>query len=410
MIEGGREDWKPELESSRAGAESEEATFSYEDEISIQPDISKARLVLTEPRPAGFGEVLVTEVWGHPESDETEVKKAPVEEASDRQRKWEIRQELRSLGLIRERPLVSYDVRLEQYWGQAKDVIDSASDAILDPYTELAAQFADADVEGIREHVAAAREYGRAGDELLELGRAYIVIGRQKDARSMLEMAARAEPQDPRIWYNLGVVSLFSRATKRAREALKKAVDQAPGDFRSQLALGCACYHGKDYAAAAEHFRRLVGADGFRATARSWLACCHRMQGKWDEARVELGFLQDATPGDWDAMANQCLDCVERGEQKLRGPMRMRRRAAHMWKALAAVAAGGIWIAYGLAQDLFREQFQWAMVPVFVLVLLLMRTLRRISGGELPDEFGNAEQGLPCWQATTWMRPRQSEF
>jgi hypothetical protein len=39
-----------------------------------------------------------------------------------------------------------------------------------------------------------------------------------------------------------------------------------------------------------------------------------------------------------------------------------------------------------------------------------MRGLRGISGRELPDEFGNAEQGLPCWQATPWMKHRKSEF
>ena len=41
---------------------------------------------------------------------------------------------------------------------------------------------------------------------------------------------------------------------------------------------------------------------------------------------------------------------------------------------------------------------------------LLARMLRGVSGGELPGEFGNAEQGLQCWQSTSWMRPRKTEF
>jgi hypothetical protein len=134
------------------------------------------------------------------------------------------------------------------------------------------------------------------------------------------------------------------------------------------------------------------------------------MREEWDDARVELGFLTDAEPGDWAAVAQQCLDCVERGEQKQRGHLRVRRRAAKMWKALAATAAGGTWLAYAFAQDLFKEHAQWAAVPLFVLALLVARALRGISGRELPGEFGNAEQGLPCWQSTTWMRPRRSEF
>ena len=187
-------------------------------------------------------------------------------------------------------------------------------------------------------------------------------------------------------------------------------MDQAPGDFRSELALALACYHLRDYAAAEEHFRRLVGSSGPRATARSMLACSQRMQGHWDEARVELSFLKDARPGDWAAMSRQCLDCVERGEQKLVGALRARRRSGQMLRALAGAAAGGLWLAYGLAQDLFKREAQWAVVPLFLLALLVVRSLRRISGRELPGEFGNAEQGLICWQSTAWMRPRQSEF
>jgi hypothetical protein len=134
------------------------------------------------------------------------------------------------------------------------------------------------------------------------------------------------------------------------------------------------------------------------------------MQGNWEEARVELSFLRDARPGDWEAMARQCLDCVARGEGKHAGVLRLRRRGSRMWKALAAAGAGGLWAAYAAARDLFEKETQWAVIPLFVLALLVARMLRGISGRELPGEFGNAEQGLPCWQATTWMKPKRSEF
>jgi hypothetical protein len=81
-----------------------------------------------------------------------------------------------------------------------------------------------------------------------------------------------------------------------------------------------------------------------------------------------------------------------------------------MWRALAAAGASATWIAYAVTQDLFRKETRWATVPLFVLAMLLIRALRGISGRETSGEFGNAEQGLPCWQATTWTRPRQSEF
>ena len=402
------EEWERKAAGEREEP-AEEDFFFGEEPAAEAPDVSQARSVLTELRPAGVGELLVTEVWLAPEPREKEGK-AGEGEPRDRLRDWETRQELRELGLLREKPLVSHDARFDAYWRQAKETKEAAVNAIVDPYTELAAAFADADVAGMGQHQRAAKEYGKAGDELLQLGRAYVAIGRQKGARSVLEAAAKAEPLHPEVWYNLGVIRLFGRASAGARKAFEAALHQTPGDFRLQLALAVACYHVKDYTAAAEHFRRLAGGSGVRATARSMLVCCHRMAGNWDDARIELGFLKDAKPGDWAAMVQQCADCVERGEQKRTGKLRVRRRASRMWKALAAVAAGGVWLAYAAARDLFEKQGQWATLPFFVLALLLARMLRGMSGGELPGEFGNAEQGLPCWQSTSWMRPRKTEF
>jgi len=413
-----------EGDATRAESPEGEPTFRFEEEeeaADAGPGPGQARLLLTHPWPSGFGEALVTEFWLPPSSSAEDAateeegprwppREEPKEQPRDSQQAWERRQELRELGLLRERAFLTFDVRYETYWRQVAEGQDEAANAIVCPYTELVSQLADAHTERIAEHRAAAREYGRAGEELLELGRAYVAIWRHKSARTALEAAAKAEPTDPRIWYNLGVLCLFTRANARAREALAKAVDGTPGDMRPELALGCTCYHLRDYRAAEQHFRRLAGAEGVRATARSLLACSLRMQENWDDARVELNFLKDARPGDWGAMAQQCLDCVARGEGKRAGTLRMRRRASRMWKALAAVGAGGIWAAYAAAQDLFKKDTQWATLPLFVVVLLVARLLRGISGRELPGEFGNAEQGLPCWQATTWMKPRRSEF
>jgi tetratricopeptide (TPR) repeat protein len=381
-------------------------------------DLTQARLLLTEPRPAGFGEVLVTEVWSKappkpppkPIATSPEIQEEEPPPPPDRQKQWETRQELRELGLLRERPMLSHDARYESYWGQARDTMAECKNAMVDPYTQLAAEFGDVDLMNLRDHSLAAREYGFEADSLLHLGRGAWVIGRHKGARAMLERAAKMEPLHPEIWYNLGVVRLFTRANAGARAALEEASDQMPGDFRAELALALACYHLRDYQAAADHFQRLTGPTGLRASARAMLACSLRMMGDWEGARVELSFLREARPGDWPALCDQCLDCVERGEQKLAGHMRKRRSTGQMWRALAAVGAGGLWLAYSLAENLFKHEAQWAILPLFGLVLYLVRSLRRISGRELSGEFGNAEQGLPCWQATTWLRPRQAEF
>jgi len=330
-----------------------------------------------------------------------------AEAPTDRQKQWELRQEMRDLGLLKERPMVTYDARVEQYWGQVKKAREQAKSAFVDPYTELVIMFADVNTENMGELRQTAREYGREADALLHLGRAYMAIGKFKGARQVFAAAAKSDPQHPDAWWHLGVASIITRANRDAVTALENAVDQSPGDFRLEMGLGLARYHLRDYAGAEECFRRLAGNDSSRAPARSMLACSLRMQHKWDVARVELGFLRQSTAGDWPAVSAQCVDCIERGEQKKEGPLRRRRRIQQMLKSIAAVVGGGIWAGYAKAEHLFRDQAPYASIPLFLAALVLVRALRGISGKELPGEFGNAEQGLPCWQTTTWMKPRR---
>ena len=390
----------------------------------IPPDLSQARSLLTELVPAGMGEVLVTDVWARPEPK----KPAPVKASEDdrfvvgaqaqmtpaappdRQKQWTLRQEMRDLGLLKERPMVTYDARVEQYWGQVKKAREQATSAFVDPYTELVIMFADVNTENMGELRHRAKEYGRQADALLQLGRAYMAIGKFKGARQVFAAAAKAEPQYPDVWWHLGVASIITRANRSAVTALETAVDQSPGDFRPEMGLGLARYHLRDYAGAEECLSRLAGNDAFRAPARSMLACSLRMQQKWADARVEMGFLRQSTTGDWRAVSDQCVDCVERGEQKKEGPLRQRRRIRQMLKTIAAIAGGGIWAGYAKAEHLFRDQAPYASIPLFLAALALIRALRGISGKEMSGEFGNAEQGLPCWQTTTWMKPRRSEF
>ena len=401
--------WAPsDAEWAPSGAqEAAEAPGEEEEAAPEEPDLGRARSLLTELRPAGFGEILVTEAWLPP---------APPEDGEDREEQadphglWERRQELRELGLLRERPLVSFDARLEQYWQQVSEARGEAAGAIVDPYTDLASVFADVDPDLIPEYRSEAREYGRAAHALWELGRAYVVIGRVKSARGVMQAAAKADARHSALWRDLGIAHLFSRANREAAQAFEKALDAFPGDYRSGLGLAAARYHRRDFAAAEEDFRRLASSQAMGATARSMLACSLRLQQRWEEARAELGLLAGSVSENWQAMARQCLDCVDRGQQKKEGALRRRRRGRQMLKSLAAVGASAIWIAYVFASDLLHKEGRWAVLPLLLLVMLLARALRGISGGELPGEFGNSEQGLPCWQATTWVRPRRGEL
>jgi tetratricopeptide (TPR) repeat protein len=331
-------------------------------------------------------------------------------EPADRQKQWATRQELRQLGLLRERPALSYDARTERYWGEVRRAQRLAAHAIIDPYTDLVAGFADAEPERIPELRVEAREYGRDAQALLALGRAYVAIGRIKSAQGAFRAAAAADPYYPEAWWHLGIAHLFTRANDKGARELEWAAELAPGDSRVEMGAALARYHLRDFAAAEGWFSRLAGSGGLRASARSMLACSVRMQAKWDQARVELGLLRQDRSGDWGALAAQCEDCVARGEERLSQTAMGHRRAIQMWKSLAATGAGGLWVVYSLAEDLFRKELRWALVPLFALALAAGRALKGISTRERAGEFGNAEQGLPCWQATTWVNPRRSEL
>jgi tetratricopeptide (TPR) repeat protein len=390
-----------------------------EEETPPAVDLGQARSFLTELRPSGFGELLVTDVWfapaPPPKKPARKSKEAEPEQKQEpppppnRQQTWERRHELRELNLLRERPAASFDARTEHYWGQVKEGLRKAPEAIVDPYTELVTEFAEIDHGRLQDRRRELREYGREAESRVALGRAYLAIGRLRSARDTFRAAAKEDAFHAAAWWHLGVASLFARAYPEASAALTRALDQTPGDLRIETALGLARFHERKYEQAEEHLRRTAGG-GARAACRSLLCCSLRAQAKWHEARAELNLLRHGDSPQWAAVAEQCLDCVERGEQKEAGALRVRRSRAGMLRSLATAVAGAAWLAYAVADHLFKSDLRIALVPLFGLVLLLGRSLRGISGKEQSSEFGNYEQGLPCWQTTTWARPRRAEF
>ncbi len=397
----------PDLEEGRFFSAEPEEPREEEQPPPPEYHLAQARSLLTELRPSGFGELLVTDAWLAPDPA-VSFEQEPTEE--ERQRAWSRRQELRQLGLLRERPVLSYDARTEDYWGQVAGALETAPQAIIDPYTHFAAAFAEGDPSRIADYQKDLKEYGREADAWLGLGKAFVVIGRMKAALAAFRAATRAEPFHPQAWLNLGICQIFTRANTGAAASLTRAAEQSPGDLMAELALAVAHYHAKDYAQAEERFRRIAGTTGVRATARSFLACSLRLQEKWDEARAELHLLQNTGHPGWMSLAQQCRDCVQRGEERRTGAKAGRRRLLSILTSLGATAGGALWIGYSILQDYFKDQPKLVAAPLLVMFMILARAVRGISRQESAGEFGNAEQGLPCWQATTWTRPRKPEL
>ena len=376
-----------------------------EEPQSEKPNLSDARSFLTELHPSGFGELLVTDVWLPPVP-----KPGTQEEPVDRQQMWRKRKEYRELNLLREKPAASFDARTERFWKQVNEALTHAPDAIVDPYTDFAASFADAHYEQMGDYLREAKEYGYTAESLCRYGRACLALGRLKSARSTLKKAVKEDPMLGEAWWNLGIAHLFARAHPEASEAFTQALDLSPGDYRIETALGLSRFHERKYDEAEEHLRRTAGPRGPRAAARSLLACSLRQQGKWDDARIELNFLKNGGSARWATVAEQCQDCVVRGEEQTSTAVFSRRRGIAMVKSLATAGAGGAYILYSLAENWFRDNLKWASIPLFLIAMALGRSLKSVASPGASNEFGNYEQGLPCWQATTWMKPRRSEF
>ena len=358
--------------------------------------------LLTDLRPAGFGEVLVTEGWPKPEEEDLE----------EGERPRAARLELKLLGLVHRYPLLRYDARHEAFFDHSRESRDQARHALIDPYTELACAFAGQDLSEISYHRSRVKSYAYASEARLGLGRAYVAIGRRKTALAVLEAATRADPHESTAWWYLGLARLFSRANRGAVQAFQTALDHRAGDADCTLGLGLALYHSKKYGEASELLRRQAGQGASGAWARSFVGCCYRMEERWEEARRELSALGlDSRPG-WQEMARQCLACVDRGEvsQARRGPGR---RKSTMWKELVAGVSFFSVIVYNFLEDYFRKRGGAIyLLPLLVLVFgaagLLRRRLRRKVART--EELGSGIPGLPCWQLTTWMRPRRPEF
>jgi tetratricopeptide (TPR) repeat protein len=363
-------------------------------------DWSQVFSLLTEPRPAGFGEVLVTEAWPQPEQEARE----------EGEKARSLRLELKLLGLGRSYPLFRYDARHEAFYDQSEHAREQAGEALVDPYTGLAAAFAGQDFSQIPYHRGRARSYSYGCEANLELGRAYLAIGRRKSALAAFKAATRSDPHDSIPWWYLGLATLFSRANRDAAKAFRASLDLRPGDADSGVGLGLSLYHSKDYAAAADQFRPEAGRGARGAWARSFLACSYRMEQRWTEARLELASLAHEPRAGWREMARQCLACVERGEAFQEKGARL--RSPEMWKKLAAGLPLVVVFLYGqIEQHLKKHWGPVSLLPWLAVAAVLGALLHRLRRkGARVEQLGSGIPGLPCWQLTTWLRPRRPEL
>lgn len=111
----------------------------------------------------------------------------------------------------------------------------------------------------------------------INLGGAYILIGKHARAVPVLEAASRLEPLNAMVWVNLAAAYLGKLPLARAEEqdkaiaAFQRALELNPYAPHVNYNLGLIYLERNDPTVAAVHFRQALETDPFDADARHWL-------------------------------------------------------------------------------------------------------------------------------------------
>jgi Tfp pilus assembly protein PilF len=86
--------------------------------------------------------------------------------------------------------------------------------------------------------LSAIEEFGDRADLRLALGESQLQIGKTREARENLEVAARIQPSNPGVWLALARAALESNDLKRADASVKKSLALKPESAEAYLMLG----------------------------------------------------------------------------------------------------------------------------------------------------------------------------
>jgi tetratricopeptide (TPR) repeat protein len=109
-------------------------------------------------------------------------------------------------------------------------------------------------------------------------------------------VALKLDEADPERHHVLGLVRLEEGDPVLARVLFKKAVEVAPSYLPSHVALAALALKNEEYAAAEQHLRRVLQADGKNAEALLNLGLALRGQGKPDDALAAYAEAEKVNP------------------------------------------------------------------------------------------------------------------
>ena len=131
----------------------------------------------------------------------------------------------------------------------------------------------------------------------LNKGIALLYLQRLPEAEAALQRAAVQAPNNPRIWYVLGLLHRSDNMPEQSAEAFRRVLKLAPSNADSHYFLGSFLLDQHELPAAAVEFRTALELEPLHASAQFGLARTLQREGKLDEARAALKRFQELTNG-----------------------------------------------------------------------------------------------------------------
>ncbi len=189
-------------------------------------------------------------------------------------------------------------------------------------------------------------EYTDIGEVYSLIGISYIQLNRLEDAFTYFDKAAKAEPDYPAHWYNLGAAYLHRGYVAKARECANKALALNPDEevkekaeglldgikellelelankpgidpetylkLEERFRRGAECMENEDWDAAIEEFKYVASIDKKSMKAHGNLGVIYLLKGELEEAEKHLKKSLDIDPSYTPAIINyQMLDAMK---------------------------------------------------------------------------------------------------
>src|SRR5579862_8934191 len=129
----------------------------------------------------------------------------------------------------------------------------------------------------------------------LNKGIALLYLQWLPEAAAVLQHAAVQAPDNPRIWYVMGLLYRSDNKPEQSAEAFRKVLKLVPSNADSHYFLGSFLLDQHELPAAAAEFRTAIELEPLHASAQFGLGRTLQREGKLDEARTALKRFQQLT-------------------------------------------------------------------------------------------------------------------